>query len=145
MLGMGCIHGAINHACMQGAGVFRQLRDRMGHVMTNNSAIATILAGPLVLQQKSNLYHNVLYSLLIVGLLASIPVVGGVGVAVPLVTLITEGMSAASLVTVACECTVGLCSAAGESVLWPLCHPSDCTCFMQLWFVVCSPQFWLLN
>ena len=61
---------------MQGAGVFRQLLDRMGHVMTNNSAVATILAGPVVLQQKNNLYRNVLYSLLIVGLLASVPGIG---------------------------------------------------------------------
>ena len=63
---------------MQGADVFRHLGMRMEKVVANSTNIAAVLARPLVLQEKSKLFNNVLYGLLIVGLLATtVPLVGG--------------------------------------------------------------------
>lgn len=103
---------------MQGALVFRELGKRMEKVMANSTNIAAVLSRPLVLEEKSKLFNNVLYGLLIVGLLAAtVPLVGGMGVAVPVATLLTESMSGATLAAVAVECTVAAVSAVGESTL----------------------------
>jgi len=119
---------------MQGASVFIQLGKRMEKVVANSTNIAAVLARPLVLEEKSKLFNNVLYGLLIVGLLATtVPLVGGMGVAVPVATLLTESMSGATLAAVAVECTVAAVSAVGESALQAPCqqpvHPQlSCKC-----------------